>query len=87
MAAEFSRAYAQHDSDVIELWLWEFTDEFGKRRRSRWRMTETDASRYRDAPKGEDSLERPRPLGGTHETLEIVKTPARRRRVYVITPR
>jgi hypothetical protein len=28
------------DDDVVQLWFWEFTDEFGKRRRSRWLMTE-----------------------------------------------
>ena len=30
----------------IRLWLWEYTDEFGKRRRSTWRMTEPEAAHY-----------------------------------------
>jgi hypothetical protein len=29
----------------LHLWLWEYTDEIGKRRRSTWRMTEGDAAR------------------------------------------
>jgi len=41
----------------IELWLWEYTDDFGKRRRSTWRMTENDAAHYRDAVKIERTLE------------------------------
>ena len=38
-------------SDELELWLWEYTDEFGKRRRSTWRMTEAEAAHYKDAVK------------------------------------
>ena len=49
----------------IELWYWEYTDEFGKRRRSTWRMTEAQAARYKDAVKVEGSLERRQPLGST----------------------
>jgi hypothetical protein len=49
--------------DYIELWLWEYTDEHGKRRRSTWRMTEGDAAHYRDAVKVEETLELRRPLG------------------------
>jgi hypothetical protein len=37
--------------DEVHLWLWEYTDEFGKRRRSTWRMTEEQAKAYRDAVK------------------------------------
>jgi len=43
--------------EYIELWLWEYTDEFGKRRRSTWRMTEAEATHYKDAIKVEGSLE------------------------------
>jgi len=45
----------------VELWLWEYTDDFGKRRRSTWRMTEDDAAHYRDAVKIEGTLERRKP--------------------------
>lgn len=41
----------------LRLWQWLYTDEFGKRRVSRWRMTEETASKYRDAVKVEGSLE------------------------------
>jgi hypothetical protein len=53
--------------DEIKLWLWEYTDEFGKRRRSTWHMTETEATHYKDAVKVEGSLERRRPLGNTND--------------------
>jgi len=46
----------------IELWFWEYTDDFGKRRRSTWRMTEEQARcRHRDAVKIEGTLERRQP--------------------------
>lgn len=41
----------------IHLWLWEYTDEFGKRRVTHWRMTEEQAMHYKDAVKVEGSLE------------------------------
>jgi hypothetical protein len=44
-------------TDPVYLWLWDYTDELGKRRRSTWRMTEADAAHYRDAVKVEGSLE------------------------------
>jgi hypothetical protein len=47
------------------LWLWDYNDEFGKRRRSTWRMTEDDAAHYKDAMKVEGSLERRASFGGT----------------------
>jgi len=49
-------------STEIHLWFWQYTDEFGKRRVSRWRMTEGDAARYKDAVKVEGSLERRVPI-------------------------
>jgi hypothetical protein len=52
-------------SNEIWLWLWEYTDEFGKRRRSTWRMTEDETKHYQDAVKVEGSLERRQPLGNT----------------------
>jgi hypothetical protein len=51
--------------DPLYLWVWEYTDEFGKRRRSTWRMTEADAAHYKHAVKVEGSLERRTPLGAT----------------------
>ena len=46
---------------MVELWQWEFTDELGKRRVTRWRMTEDTvreyAHVYKDAEKVESSLE------------------------------
>ncbi len=51
----------------LQLWLWDYTDEFGARRRSTWRMTEDDARAYRDAVKVDASLEVRRPLGSTSD--------------------
>ena len=33
----------------IRVWRWEYTDAAGRRRVSRWLMTEREALRYRDA--------------------------------------
>jgi hypothetical protein len=33
----------------IHAWKWEYTDEGGKRKVSRWLMTEKEAIRYKDA--------------------------------------
>jgi len=55
--------------EMIEVWLWEYTDEFGKRRRSTWRMTEAEAAPYKDAVKVEGSLERRTQLGNTGRFL------------------
>jgi len=49
----------------LHLWLWHYTDELGRRRRSTWRMTEEQAAHYKDAVKVEGSLERRQPLGAT----------------------
>jgi hypothetical protein len=47
---------------IVELWLWEHTDEFGKRRMFACRLTEEDAkSSLRDPVKVEGSLERRTP--------------------------
>jgi hypothetical protein len=32
----------------IRVWKWEYTDEAGRRRVSRWLMTEHEALRYKD---------------------------------------
>jgi hypothetical protein len=48
-------------SGDIRLWLWQYTDEFGKRRVTSWLMTEDTARQfahvYTDAVKVEGSLE------------------------------
>jgi len=51
----------------IELWLWEYTDESGKRRRTRYLLTEDDArQRYGDSvTRVPNSLERRKLLGNT----------------------
>lgn len=54
----------------LEFWLWEYTDEFGKRRRSTWRMIEETAKSHRDAEKVEGSVETPRPIGSTSSFLQ-----------------
>ena len=41
----------------IRLWKWEYTDEFGKRRVSRWLMTEREAMHYKDAVRLQHTLE------------------------------
>jgi hypothetical protein len=51
--------------DALCLWLWEYTNERGKRRASTWRMTEAEAARYKDAVKVAGSLERRPRLGST----------------------
>jgi len=51
----------------LHFWLWEYTDEFGKRRRSTWRMTEAQAKAYLDAMKVEGSLEIRRSVGSTSD--------------------
>jgi hypothetical protein len=41
----------------ISLWRWRYTNEFGKRVESRWRMTEEDAAAHRDAERIDGTLE------------------------------
>ena len=40
----------------IRLWKWEYTDAAGRRRVSRWRMTEREAMRYKDAVRLQHTL-------------------------------
>jgi hypothetical protein len=42
--------------DGIRLWLWQYTDEFGKRRVTRWRFRRDGSPVYRDAVKVEGLL-------------------------------
>ena len=57
--------------DELHLWRWRFTDEFGKRRVTSWRVTENTvrefAHVYKDAVKIERSLEIRKPLGSTSD--------------------
>jgi hypothetical protein len=59
--------------DEIHLWQWRFTDEFGKRRVTSWRMTENTvrefAHVYKDAEKVEGSLEIRKLIGRTSDWL------------------
>jgi hypothetical protein len=41
----------------IRVWNWEYTDEAGLRKVSRWRMTEREALRYKDAIRLQHTLE------------------------------
>lgn len=41
----------------IRCWKWEYTDDQGERRTSRWLMTEREAMRYRDAIRLEHTLQ------------------------------
>ena len=55
--------------DEILLWQWRFTDEFGKRRVTSWRMTEDTvreyAHVYKNAVKVEGLLVVRKPMGST----------------------
>ena len=59
--------------DRIELWLWEFTDEFGKRRTSRWRMSEENARLYKDAVRVPGSMEIRTPASSTSSFMQWPK--------------
>ena len=39
------------------MWKWEYTDDSGQRRVSRWLMTEHEALRYKDAIRVERTLQ------------------------------
>jgi hypothetical protein len=41
----------------LRLWKWEYTDESGRRRVSRWLMTEHEALRYKDAVRLQQTLQ------------------------------
>jgi hypothetical protein len=56
--------------EQLELWLWEHTDEDGKRRVTRYRLTAEDARASLRAPvKVEGSREERRPLGSTSDFM------------------
>lgn len=58
---------------MLKLWQWEYTDEFGKRRVTRWRMSENTvrefAHAYKDAVNVEASLEIRTPAPSTSDFL------------------
>jgi hypothetical protein len=41
----------------LRMWKWEYTDDSGQRRVSRWLMTEHEALRYKDAIRVERTLQ------------------------------
>jgi hypothetical protein len=41
----------------LRMWKWEYTDDSGQRRVSRWLMTEHEALRYKDAVRVERTLQ------------------------------
>ena len=53
----------------LELWLWEYVDEAGKRRRTTYLLTEEDARQRfgQSVTRIPDSLERRQPLGHTSD--------------------
>jgi hypothetical protein len=63
---------------MLQLWQWEYTDEFGKRRVTRWRMDEATVKQfahvYKDAAKVEGSLEIRGKLGSTSDFLRSMLT-------------
>lgn len=59
------------DGPYLELWLWEYTDAAGQRRRTTYRLTEADArARLRDPVRLEHSLERRQATGSTSDFLK-----------------
>jgi hypothetical protein len=58
-------------SNPLQLWLWEYTDDQGKRRVTRYRLTEKHAlERYGETvSRVEGSLEERTPLGHTSDWL------------------
>ena len=53
------------NGDEIRLWRWRYTNEFGKRVESSWRMDEEQAALYKDAEKIDGTLEVRKQLGST----------------------
>jgi hypothetical protein len=66
-------------SEIIRLWFWIIADELtGKRRKTTWRMTEEDATRYAGAVNVEGSLEERQPMGNTSDLVSTLLTIDRR---------
>jgi hypothetical protein len=53
--------------DELHLWLWQYTDEFEKRRVFPWRLTAEDAKRHKDAQRIDGRPEIRQGLGSTSD--------------------
>lgn len=61
---------------MAERWRWRYTDEFGKRRETRWHMSAEEAKRYKDAEPIEGTREERHPLGSTSDFMRsLPKSP------------
>jgi hypothetical protein len=67
-------------ADRLELWRWRYTDEFGKRRVTRWHMSEDTvkqfADAYKDAEKIEGTLEIRKPAPSTGDFMRSASAAA-----------
>jgi hypothetical protein len=54
----------------LHMWFWMYTDQFGKRRQTTWRMTEEEARHYKDRVKVEGSLEVRQAFGNSGDFLK-----------------
>jgi len=61
-------------SNEIELWLWEYENDQGKRVVSRWLMTEETARQYKAAVKVEGTREARQP-SQSNNFLGLLKNP------------
>ena len=62
------------DQQRLRLWRWRYTDKWGKRRTTRYLLSEEDArERLQDPEKVEHSLFEPKPVGGTSAFLGKIK--------------
>jgi hypothetical protein len=59
---------------MLKVWKWRYTDEFGKRRTTRWHMSEDDASKYKDAEKVPGTEESRTPAPSTSAFLGSLKS-------------
>lgn len=62
---------SEFDMNGTKLWLWQYTDEFGKQRVTRYRLSEEEArKRLRDPVKVEGTLEIRKPIESTKDFLK-----------------
>jgi hypothetical protein len=64
--------------DEVHIWLWRYTDDFGKRRVFPCRLTEEGAKRLKDAERIEGTLEIRKLLGSTTTDSARRRRPSRR---------
>jgi hypothetical protein len=56
---------------TVQLWKWLYTDDSGKRRMTRYLLTEQEAAgRLREPVKVPESMEERKPLGNTSDWLK-----------------